>query len=96
VCVEAFPHRPLSGWMPATVGALRSYQYGGPVARLPLRTAFPGLRRTHPAAWCVLQDGPDVISLWGVVPGNQPRRAIRIVGPGDRRLGRMDRPPQVP
>jgi hypothetical protein len=96
LCVAALPNRPISGWMPATVGALRSYQYGGPVAHRPLRSAFAGLSPAHPGAWCVRRDGSRAISLWGVVGGRCPRLAIKIVGPGIRPLGLMDRPPQVP
>lgn len=97
MCADAFPNRVILGWMPATVGMLRAYQYGGPAAHLPLSGAFRGLSANARGAWCVVLAGRESSSLWALAPGRPPQRAITISGPGEGRLrGQLDVPPQVP
>jgi hypothetical protein len=85
------------GWDRADVAELRTYQYGGPVAHLPLQSAFPDVPAAARAAWCLVRQGAGSASLWGAVPGWQPQRAITITGPGeDRYRGDMHGPPRVP
>jgi hypothetical protein len=97
LCAQAFPHRVVIGWTPATVGALREYHFSGPVPHVPLKDAFAGVSGTHRAAWCILRDAPDSSSLWGVVSGRHPQRALRVTGPGEGRYrGPIDHPPVVP
>jgi hypothetical protein len=92
-----FPKSTLLGWTGATVGELRGYQYGGPVAHFPLRSAFAGVPSGERGAWCLLQQGSDTSSLWGAVRGSPPSRAITVTGPGEGRfLGDMHRAPVVP
>jgi hypothetical protein len=76
-----FPKSALLGWTIATVGELRAYQYGGPVAHLPLRSAFIGVPSGERGAWCLLQQGSESSSLWGAVRGSAPGRAITVTGP---------------
>jgi hypothetical protein len=97
VVVDALPDQVVVGWMSATVGMLRTYQYGGPIPHVPLRRAFPGLANTDRGAWCIVRDAPNTSSLWGIVPDRHPRRVLTVTGPGSGRYrGRIDRPPQPP
>ncbi len=49
------------------------------------------------AAQCLVRHGRRSASLYGVVPGRQPQRAITITGPSeDRERGQLHGPPQVP
>lgn len=97
VCVQALPGQTLLGWANATVGQLRAYRYGPPNARPPLESAFAGVPATQTAAWCLVRISPTSNSLWGVAPGQQPRRALTGTGPGEGRyVGQMNGPPQPP
>ena len=95
-CGAAFGDR-LLGWSAATVGELRAYRYGGPVAHVPLRAAFPEVAASAPAAWCLARGGGHAATLWGLVPGRPVAPAITVVGPDrPRPVGPMDGPPRVP
>jgi len=97
VCHDMFPKKRVLGWMPATVGALRAYHFGGPVGRYPLRSAFAGVAATRPGAWCVVGEGAQSDSMWGVVPGDRPARAITVTGPGEGTFrGELPGPLQPP
>lgn len=97
ICRAALPHRPVVAWADTTVGGLRAYQYGGPVARLPLQTRFPRVPAGQRAAWCWVRQGPQTDSIWGATLGSPARRAITITGPGKNRArGLMRGPPRVP
>ena len=97
VCGEVFPAAVLLGWGPTTVGQLRAYQYGGPIARHPLTRAFPGQAADQPAAWCLLRAGSHSSTLWGTIASGQHGRAITVSGPGaDTYRGLMTQPPRVP
>src|SRR6266487_2072323 len=78
LCRDTFTHSTVLGWDGADVAQLRAYQYGGPVAHVPLRSAFPGVPASAAGAWCLVRQGPDSASLWGAVSGSQPRRAITV------------------
>jgi hypothetical protein len=96
-CLDTFPASRVLGWMSVNVGELRAYHFGGPVAHYPLRSAFPGVAATQPAAWCVVREAAQSRSMWGVVPGHRPERAVTLTGPGEGiPLGRMQRPLQPP
>ena len=97
ICRAAFPHGGVLGWDSADVAGLRAYQYGGPVPHLPLKSAFPGAPTSTVGAWCLVRLGRESVSLYGVVPGRQPQRAITITGPGEgRERGQLHGPPHVP
>ena len=97
VCGEVFPAAVLLGWSPSTVGQLRAYQYGGPIARHPLTRAFPGRTAHQPAVWCLLRVGPHSSTLWGAIASGQHGLAISLSGPGAGTYrGLMTQPPQVP
>ncbi len=97
ICRAAFPHDGVLGWDAAEVAGLRAYQYGGPVPHRPLESAFPGTPASTVGAWCLVRHGRRSASLYGVVPGRQPQRAITITGPSeDRERGQLHGPPQVP
>ncbi len=97
ICGAAFAGGTLLGWTKTYVGDLRAYQYGGPVARVPLRSSFAGQPPTTRGAWCLVRRGPASASLWGVVPGLRPVRAMTVTGPGeDRFRGELRRAPVVP
>ena len=97
ICRAALPHQPVVAWADTTVGGLRAYQYGGPVARLPLHTRFPGVPADRRAAWCWVRQGPQTESIWGATPGGPTARAITVTGPGPSHARGLKRePPQVP
>ena len=97
LCRDTFAYSTVLGWDGTDVARLRAYQYGGPVAHVPIRSAFPGVPASAAGAWCLVRQGPDAASLWGAVSGSQPRRAITVTGPGeDRHRGKMQGPPVVP
>jgi len=96
MCRDAFPRATVLGWRDANVADLRAYQYGGPVAHFPLRTAFVGVSPARRGAWCWLGEGPDSGSLWGVVPGSASQRAIGITGTGEGRFRGQMNVPLVP
>jgi hypothetical protein len=92
-----FPTAVLLAWDPSTVGQLRAYQYGGPIAHHPLTHTFPGQPAHQPAAWCLLRAGPHTSTLWGAVATGQHGRAITVSGPGAGAYhGLMAQPPRVP
>jgi hypothetical protein len=82
LCSTAFADKTLLAWVPSTVGSLRTYQYGGPRANVPLKDAFPGVSSSTAAAWCGVKQAADSIAWWGVVDGQAPVHAITITGPG--------------
>jgi hypothetical protein len=97
ICRGAFSGRRILGWADADVAHLRAYQYGGPIPHLPLRHAFGGVPAGTRGAWCWVLQSPGSASLWGALPGTQPRRAITVTGPGEGRyIGKMQGPPVVP
>jgi hypothetical protein len=97
LCRDTFESSTVLGWTAADVGELRAYQYGGPAAHFPLRSAFAGIPATQKGAWCWVRQGPGSGSLWGAVPGATPQRAITVTGPGeDRFRGEMHEAPVVP
>jgi hypothetical protein len=95
-CEAMLPGRTIQAWESVTVRDLRSYQYGGPVARFPLKDAFAGARPSQDAAWCWVRTSHLTGSLWGVVMDHGVGRAITVTGPGGQPHGVMTRPPQVP
>jgi hypothetical protein len=91
------PGRTIQAWESVTVRELRSFQYSGPVARVPLRDAFRGAGAGQEGAWCWVRDDANTGSLWGVVKGHGIGRAVTISGPGGQPHGEMvDGPPQPP
>jgi hypothetical protein len=80
-CRVALPgHDVVSGaW--TTVGALRTWGYGGPKPTRPLRNAFPAAKPTEPAAWCWTKEAADRYTAWGVHAPGGALRAITVTGP---------------
>ncbi len=96
-CAHTFAGQQVLGAMTTTVGALRAYRYGPPGLAPPLASAFAGVPDAQAAAWCVVLVSPTSSSLWGVVAGQQPQRALTENGPGEGAyLGQLTRPPQPP
>jgi hypothetical protein len=96
-CEKAFPGQRVLGWETTTVGAVRAYRYGPPGRQPPLASAFAGISDAQDAAWCVVLISPTSSSLWAVVAGQQPSRALTETGPGqDTYLGQLAGPPQPP
>ena len=97
LCTDTFAGRSVLGWMTTDVADLRAYQFSGPVPHRPLHGAFAGIPATQAAAWCVLEEDPQSSSLWGVVAGAHPVRAITMTGPDEGTFrGEMLHPPQPP
>lgn len=82
LCSTTFADKTLLAWVPTTVGSLRTYQYGGPRANIPLKDAFPGVSDNTVGAWCGIKQATDSIAWWGVTDGQKPVHAITITGPG--------------
>src|SRR3954451_19614372 len=82
ICRAAFPHGGVLGWDAADVAGVRAYQYGGPAPHRPLEWASPAAPASPVGAWCLIRHGRRSASLYAVVPGRQPQRAITITGPG--------------
>lgn len=97
LCRAALPDQPVVAWADSTVGELRAYHYGGPVARNPLKTEFPGLPASQRAAWCWVPRGTLTMSIWGVTSGSAAL-AISVTGPRGENLsrGHMQGPPRIP
>lgn len=96
LCRRTLPDRRVTAWGTTTVGAMRAYRYGGPVATRPLADAFPGAPSGRRGAWCWVRNMPNTGSLWGAA-GSTARRAVTVTGPQpDAVQGVLHRPVQVP
>ena len=51
-CEAMLPGRTIQAWESVTVRDLRAYQYGGPVAHVPLEHAFAGAGAGQDGVWC--------------------------------------------
>ncbi len=97
ICRLALPDAHVIAWARATVGRLRAYQYGGPVAHRPLAAAFPHAAAAAAAAWCFTVPTSRTVAMWAALPGAAPLRAIQVSGPIDRQpAGLQPGPLQVP
>jgi hypothetical protein len=90
------PGRTIQAWESVTVRDLRAYQYGGPVAHVPLQHAFSGAGPSQTGVWCWVRLDHDTGSLWGVVRGHGVGQAITVSGEGGQPHGVMSGPPHVP
>lgn len=89
VCREELPgHDVVSGtW--TTVGALRSWESGGPIARQPLAHVFPKASAADQAAWCWTKNAPHVYTMWGA----RAHDGSQLVGKMTEGGGQADTPP---
>jgi hypothetical protein len=81
ICRTALPGRTVVSASGTSVGQLRAYQYGGPVAHRPLAGSFPEAPGSGKAEWCWTRDTLETLSAWGVRSGEPPIRAMTITGP---------------
>lgn len=97
ICEGAFDAADLLDWGPGTVAGFRTYQFGGPKAKVPLAHAFPEVPGSTVGAWCGIKDGSDSTHWWAVVAGHDAASVITITGPGEGlRHGSVAAPPQAP
>ena len=97
ICEGAFGSYDLLDWAPGTVANFRAYQFGGPVAKVPLAHVFPNVPDNTRGAWCGTKDGAEATHWWAVVVGHDAASAITIRGPGEGvRHGSTAGSPQVP
>jgi hypothetical protein len=84
LCKQALPGRDVVSGSATTVGALRDWGYGGPVAHHPLATVFATAAPTATAAWCWTKEAADSYTAWGVLAPGSVAQAINITGPIDQ------------
>jgi hypothetical protein len=97
VCLSQFSDDQLLSWAGGTVADFRAYQYGGPTPTRPLSAAFAALADDTAGAWCGTRLGSESTRWWAVVGGQQPVKAIDIIGPGEGvKRGAADGPPRIP
>jgi hypothetical protein len=96
-CVQSFPGQRVIGWEATTVSGLSVYRIGPPSDPPPLAAALADVPAAQTATWCLVQISATSSSLWGVVSGRRPLRALISNGPGAGDYsGQMTRPPQPP
>ncbi len=95
-CESMLPGRTIQAWESVTVSDLRSFQYGGPVAHVPLEHAFTGAGPAAQGVWCWVRVDQRTGSLWGAVKDHGAVQALTVVGPGGQPHGLMSGPPQPP
>jgi hypothetical protein len=97
LCRNALGRAVLLDWAPGTVAQFRTYQYGGPTAKVPLAHAFSRLPGSTSGAWCGTKEGPKSTHWWAVVPGHEPASLIILSGPGEGVVhGSVTAPPRIP
>ncbi|NYI41000.1 hypothetical protein BKA03_001119 [Demequina lutea] len=97
ICEGSFGTAVTLDWAPATVDEFRAYQYGGPVAKVPLADAFPGVPGDTRGAWCGTKESSDVSHWWAVVAGHEPVTFMTVQGPSEGIAhGLVVGPPQIP
>lgn len=65
VCRQELRGRDVVSGTWTTVGALRDWGHGGPVATQPLAHVFPTASAADQAAWCWTKDAPQTYTMWG-------------------------------
>ena len=82
VCREELPGRDVVSGTWTTVGGLRSWGYGGPVAKRPLADVFPTASAAGQAAWCWTKNAPHVYTMWGARAHDGSQLAIKMTEAG--------------
>jgi anaerobic selenocysteine-containing dehydrogenase len=80
-CRAALPGEHVVSAQRTTVGAVRTWGYGGPIQHRPLRTAFAAAPAPDQALWCWTRESARRVTAYAVHHG-YAARAISVVGPG--------------